>query len=265
MKKLINGHLLKSASSQNLKSQFRFLLVALIISLSFFAGLLLLGSLNGLSPYFLVSDLGEITSSSPLAGSIANLSASFFAIAGAICMTFASLCRLDAKISRQWFQFFLLSGLLSFILFLDDLLQIHESIGSAIAFLNPSGYNTNNILLYALEKAKREVVTVTYAIFIVAYLVKFRMHFRRTKVIFLYVALSCFALSVIMDVIPDNAFSGKFIFEEFPKFFGTIIWALYFYVSGIDIIRDHLNQQHNGESILTLSDNEKSLQMRDVR
>ena len=110
-------------------------------------------------------------------------------------------------------SFFLLAGLISTLLFLDDLFRLHE-----IVF--PVYLHLHEYTLYA-----------THVILVSLFLIGCRRTILDTQYLLLLLACGCFALSLSADVISDMFFrsiSGESFFEDGLKFIGIVSWFAYF-------------------------------------
>ncbi|VXD11309.1 membrane hypothetical protein [Planktothrix serta PCC 8927] len=195
---------------------------------------IIVGRIAGLTSYVLISDPAESNHLSPYTGLISNLCILGWGASAAICIFTAFVTQLNEYFYQRWFKFFLISGIFSTWLGLDDLLQIHESIGEFLGELA----GANNPLLDNLLEG---VVFIIYFGLFVVYTVYFRKHIQRTEYLFLILAFGLFAFSIAIDtLISDTAFSGKYLLEKTPKFLGIVSWLIYFSRTGILSIQKYL-------------------------
>lgn len=195
----------------------------------------IVGKMAGLTSYVLVSDPAEVAHLSPYTGLISNLCIIAWAASAAICIFIAFVTELEESYHQRWFNFFLISGIFSTWLGLDDLLQIHESIGEFLERL--LGFSHHPILSNLLEG----VIFISYFGLFVVYTVYLRKHIQRTEYLFLILAFGLFASSIVIDtLISDTAFSGKYLLEKIPKFMGIVSWLVYFSRTGISTIQQYL-------------------------
>ncbi|WRH66631.1 MAG: hypothetical protein RSE13_24325 [Planktothrix sp. GU0601_MAG3] len=195
----------------------------------------IIGKMAGLTSYVLVSDPAEIAHLSPYTGLISNLCVLAWTASAGICFFTAFVTQLNESFYQRWFKFFVISGIFSTWLGLDDLLQIHESIGESLEWL--LGFTHRPLLSNLLEG----IVFLTYFGLFVVYTVYLRKHIKRTEYLFLILAFGLFATSIIIDtLISDTAFSGKYLMEKTPKFLGIVSWLVYFSRTGISTIQHYM-------------------------
>lgn len=205
-----------------------------ILAFLIFLSAKVIGKLVGLGSYELISDPAEVAGLSPYIGLISNLGILCWTASASICIFLAFITYAIEDLHRQWFLFFMASGIFSIWLTLDDLLQLHEAVGEFLADLP--------ILHHAFDANLLEGVDflIYFGLFI-AYVIYFRKHFRKTECSFLVLAFVMFALSIIIDtLIPDNGTSWKYLVEKLPKFLGIVSWMIYFSRTGIMLINKHL-------------------------
>jgi len=111
--------------------------------------------------------------------------------------------------SRDIVRFILLGGLISLVLLLDDFFMLHT-------YIYP-------IYLGVNEKA----VLVFYGMPIPYYLVIFRKIIRKTELLFILLAVFFFALSVLVDLLPESFLPWHHILEDGPKLIGIVSWFEY--------------------------------------
>jgi len=105
--------------------------------------------------------------------------------------------------------FLYVSGLFTLLLGFDDLFLLHERV-----FPNFIGLP---------EKA----VLGSYAVFAVAYLIRFRTAIFETEYPLLGLALSFFGISVVIDAFHSEGRDTAAL-EDFPKFVGIVSWFVYY-------------------------------------
>ena len=109
--------------------------------------------------------------------------------------------------------FFLLAGLITSLLLIDDLFRLHE-----IVF--PVYLHLHEYTLY-----------VSYAALIAFLLIRYRSTILSTDYVLLMFALGCLGFSLISDMLTDMFFrsvSGATLVEDGAKFVGIVSWFLYF-------------------------------------
>lgn len=200
----------------------------------------IIGKMAGLTSYILVSDATEVAHLSPYTGLISNLCILGWAASAGICFFTAFVTQLNESFYQRWFKFFVISGIFTTWLGLDDLLQIHESIGEFMDGLVGSAHHPT------LSNLLEGVVFIIYFGLFVVYTVYLRKHIQRTEYLFLVLAFGLFASSIVIDtLISDTAFSGKYILEKVPKFLGIVSWLVYFSRTGISTIQHYLFTPNN--------------------
>ena len=121
-------------------------------------------------------------------------------------------------------------GLLSGVLLLDDLFQLH-------VIVKP---------LFGISKSAVYVAYLLIAGWWVA--TQFR-ELRRTRIELLTASGFAFALSVVVDqlgaAIPGMTSQSALLVEDASKFLGVLAWAQYFVLTARDIMRSIVNQLHN--------------------
>jgi len=121
-------------------------------------------------------------------------------------------------------------GLLSGVLLLDDLFQLH-------VIVKP---------LFGISKSAVYVAYLLIAGWWVA--TQFR-ELRRTRIELLTASGFAFALSVVVDqlgtAIPGMTSQSALLVEDASKFLGVLAWAQYFVLTARDIMRSIVNQLHD--------------------
>jgi hypothetical protein len=146
-------------------------------------------------------------------GIVADIGLLLWAATVSICL-FISIS-LAQWVSKAWRNFFLVSGLLTIFLLLDDLLRIHDEIFPV--YLGIRG----------------DVLGIVYVLLVFLYLLRFRTLIFEQSYGFLVVALGFFAISVAIDVAP-TALKAQFVtrdvllWEDGAKLLGIANWLAYF-------------------------------------
>lgn len=146
-------------------------------------------------------------------GFLSNLGILFWCAAASICLfAWAVLKRSPAP---GLSGFFLVSGLLSALLMLDDLFQLHEGIFPVYLGI------------------RQHYVLITYLVLTVGYLVVYRRVILENYALFMFAALAFFGLSVAEDatelvVRVFSSSSWHYLVEDGFKFFGIISWFAFF-------------------------------------
>lgn len=173
----------------------------------------------------LMLDPTEVTHVPFYTGIMANLGVLLWAAAASICL-FISIF-LSQMVGKAWKNFFLISGLLTLFLLLDDLLRIHDEI------------------LPVYLGIKGDILGIVYVLLIAVYLFRFRTLIVQYPYDFLVMALGFFGVSVAIDVAPSvlkNLFSQTNIvfFEDGTKLLGIANWLAYFAYLGEAILKGKL-------------------------
>lgn len=146
-------------------------------------------------------------------GIVANLGILMWAAAASICLFIAIF--LAPLVGKAWKDFFLVFGLLTLLLLLDDLLRIHDEIFPVYFGI------------------KGDVIGIGYFLLTLLCLFRFRTLIFQYPYTFLVMALGFFAVSVAIDVAPSvikDRFSvaDVLFFEDSAKLLGIANWLAYF-------------------------------------
>jgi len=146
-------------------------------------------------------------------GIMANLGILLWTATASICL-FISIF-LAPLVGKAWKDFFLVSGLLTLLLLLDDLLRIHDEIFPVYFGI------------------KGDVIGIGYFLLTFLYLLRYRTLIFQYPYTFLVMALGFFAVSVAIDVAP-SALKHRFsvadvlFLEDSAKLLGIANWLAYF-------------------------------------
>ena len=146
-------------------------------------------------------------------GLLSNLGILCWCAAATVCLFTWVLLKSSAHARNA--GFFLFSGILTLMLTLDDLFQLHEEV-----FPNLLGIRQRYVLL-------------CYLLLTAAYLVIYRRKILSRHAVFMVAALAMFTLSVAEDatsiaLIMHNSLSLHYLVEDGSKLFGIISWFVYF-------------------------------------
>ena len=146
-------------------------------------------------------------------GIMANLGILLWTATASICLFIAIL--LSQLVGKVWKDFFLVFGLLTSLLLLDDLLRIHDEI------------------LPVYFGIKGDVIGIGYFLLTLLCLLRYRALIFQYPYTFLMMALGLFAVSVAIDIAPPfikNRFSvaDLLFFEDSAKLLGIANWLAYF-------------------------------------
>jgi hypothetical protein len=146
-------------------------------------------------------------------GIMANLGILLWTATASVCLFIALF--LPQLVGKVWKDFFLVFGLLTSLLLLDDLLRIHDEI------------------LPVYFGIKGDVIGIGYFLLTLLCLLRFRALIFQYPYTFLMMALGLFAVSVAIDIAPPfikNRFSvaDLLFFEDSAKLLGIANWLAYF-------------------------------------
>ncbi len=170
----------------------------------------------------LMLDPTEFTHVPFYTGIMANLGILLWSATASVCL-FVSIF-LPQLVSKEWKDFFLVSGLLTLLLLLDDLLRIHDEIFPIYLGI------------------KGDVFGMGYVLLILLYLLRYRTLIFQYPYGFLVMALGLFAISVAVDVAPPflkGLFSvaDVLFLEDSAKLLGIANWLAYFAYLSSSVLR----------------------------
>ena len=199
----------------HLTSRYRLIGLVLAVSAILMGMVLFLHFWSGIPISRLTRDpvaLGEL---SVYAGFLSQAGIFFWSASATLCLFSARV--LSGNTEHQNLRLFLLvSGLLTLLLGLDDTFLLHEKV------LPHFGIPQNLVL-------------GSYAGFVLLYLFRFYPLILETEYVLLVIALSFFAVSVILDVLEPPGIS-LFFFEDGAKLTGIVSWLAYFFRVGEDAV-----------------------------
>lgn len=154
-------------------------------------------------------------------GSVSNLGVLIWKASAAICLfTFAVQTTLGVSGKRP--RFFLVAGILSLVLVLDDLYMLHEVV-------LPDHIGIPQDLVYA-----------SYLLMMVAFVVHFRHVILRSSFLFLAISLGGFATSILADAVADRVtIPAYYLIEDGGKLLGIASWTAYFALTALREIHRH--------------------------
>jgi hypothetical protein len=154
-------------------------------------------------------------------GYLSQIGIFFWSASAAVCMFSATV--LSRSLDNLKIKHFLLvSGMLTLVLGLDDLFLLHE------VFFPYFGIPENAIL-------------VSYAGFVLFYLVRFFSIILKTEYILLGMALVFFGVSVTLDLFKLHSID-PYLFEDGAKLVGILGWLAYFFRTGISAVSHNAAQ-----------------------
>lgn len=145
-------------------------------------------------------------------GSLSIMCGLIWAGTATVCLFGWSIARTrSAEGTRP--SFLLAAGIITIVLFLDDVYLGHEIV-------YPQYIGLPEEILYSI-----------YGIGIVGFLVAFRSTILQSEFLLLGLALAGFGFSIFMDAIPSSwitSLPGTYLLEDGSKIFGLVSWAAYF-------------------------------------
>jgi len=184
------------------------LIVYLITFLSLLAAILA-STMKGISLDTLTKDPTQITNSPFYFGAFSNIGIMFWSGSVALCFFVAYRLSFVRSMSFQYL-FMLLSGLVSLMLGIDDLFQVHE-------YVSPHYFSI-----------PKNAVFLTYANIILIYLLYFRKLILNTDYIVLALAFIFMGLAAISKIFPLPIPKDTFL-EDALKLFGIVSWFFYYF------------------------------------
>lgn len=167
----------------------------------------------GLDTSDLLRDPLAVLEANPLTGFLSNLGIVLWSASAGACFLAALVLRSDES------RFFLWSGVLTTVLAVDDLYQLHEAV-----------------IPYVLGIDQRLVV-LGYVALVALYVWRFRKILLETEYTLLVAAGIGFGVSIGTDLLPVEIWRSSLgplvrLAEDGGKFFGILFWLAYFLRSG---------------------------------
>lgn len=156
----------------------------------------------------LTRDATYISNAGFYIGLISNLGIVLWAGTAAICLLVHAMLR-DRVRASGVSLFFLASALFTLVMLGDDLMQLHLIIPEYFGF-------------------RQKGIIAAYGLGAALYLYWFRAFILAGDYMPLVVALSLFAVSAAIDLIPGE-FRGQYLLEDGTKFAGIATWFAYFF------------------------------------
>jgi hypothetical protein len=148
-------------------------------------------------------------------GFLSNMGMLFWSSTVAVCFFTATFVARRAA-TRPTGRFLYASGLLTLLLLMDDLFQLHERV-------------------FPLSLGIPEpIVFLGYGSMTLVYLTRFRRVILDSEYLLLGLALGCFGLSVAVDVLTDREL---YLWEDGAKFVGIVTWLAYFARVSAQVLR----------------------------
>jgi hypothetical protein len=178
------------------------------------AAALLLGAVvasrvKGRSLGMFTSDPTTIMGANPLIGVVSSIGVLGWCATASLCLFTWGVTR-HRVAGRLGDTFLLIPGLLTTVLMLDDLFQIHETL--APLYLG----------------GPDDLLTVLHALVLLAWAVVFRRRILQTEYLLLLVAAGGFTVSVVIDALTQAQYDSRYVLEDGFKFLGIVGWLGYF-------------------------------------
>jgi len=212
--------------SWSLAEQFRSLVptfIRIYVPATLLLGVAVMASLSmGVPIERFTRDPAALTDSNPFLGVISNIGILLWCASAAVCV-FSYLIVRESGQDREVRLFFLLFGLLTLLLMIDDLFLFHEEV-----------------FLKNLHLDER-ITYVGYIAIMVSIVYRMRVTILNTDYILLLASFVFFSCSImidlISDLIPDTVIPWQYLFEDGMKFVGIVSWFGYFLRTGLVVIQ----------------------------
>lgn len=140
-------------------------------------------------------------------GFFSNLGIMLWSAAFTIC--FYGAWRINRKIDKRGQEFLIYSGLITMLMTMDDLFQLHELVF-------PKYLSISENMVY-----------LTYLNIYMIYFIRFRKQLLNSDFIVLGIAFFFLGLSTVIDILPLPIEKDTFL-EDAIKLLGAITWLIYF-------------------------------------
>ena len=196
--------------------------LVLAVSAVLIGVVLLLHYWKGIPIDQLTRDPNAIGRTPPYAGFLSQVGIFFWSASAAVCMFSAKV--LSRPLDNLKIKHFLIaSGMLALVLGLDDAFLLHEKF-------------------FPYFGIPEQAVFLSYAGFILFYLVLFYSIILKTEYILLGMALVFFGVSVTLDVFEPRGID-PYLFEDGAKLVGIVSWLAYFLRAGASAVYHNAAQQ----------------------
>lgn len=190
------------------KSNLRTLMLMFFISTTLIIVVLIPFLWQGIPIYKLTRDITATTKAPFYTGFLSQIGFLFWGGTVTICFFGAKNLQFNNDILLK--KFFLISGLFTLLLGLDDMFMLHEQVYPF--FLGIS----------------EKLVFSTYGIFVLVFSISFYKLILKSQYIFLLIAFLFFGTSILLDLI-NPTISYPFLWEDGAKMMGIISWFFYFF------------------------------------
>lgn len=168
--------------------------------------------IGDVAPHNFLRDTNTLAGAHPLMGMVSNLGLMLWAASAAVSLLTASFLM---RTRQPGIPFFLASGALSLWLLLDDAFLFHESLAPDYLGLSD------------------KVVILALGLAVLTWIAAFRRTILQSGAFFLALAMSLFAMSLLVDSVSDvmpglNTEGGwRILFEDGPKWLGICCWLAF--------------------------------------
>ena len=207
---------------ERLRSSWRVINLIIAVSAIFLGAVLLLYYWRGIPIGNLTRDPITVAGVPPYTGFISQISIFFWSASAAVCI-FSTKVLLELQYKIKITRFFLMSGVLTLILGIDDAFLLHEQF-------------------FPYFGVPEKVVLGSYGVFLLFYLFKFYKIILKTEFILLVMALIFFGLSIMLDLFQRHGVYS-FLLEDGAKLVGIVSWLAYFFRTGVSAIYHKAAQQ----------------------
>lgn len=119
--------------------------------------------------------------------------------------------------TKNDFQFMLWSGIVTLVMTIDDLFQLHEQV------------------MPAYFAVSENMVYITYLNIYLIYFIRFRKKILRSEFITLILSFIFLGLSTVIDLLPLPIPKDTFL-EDALKLFGTVSWFVYYFRTSNEVL-----------------------------
>jgi hypothetical protein len=176
---------------------------------------LLLHIWKGIPIRTLTADPTAIAGAPIYTGFLSQTGIFFWSATAAVCLFSANvLSRSGDNVEIK--RFFVVSGMLTLVLGLDDVFLLHEEF-------------------FPRFGVPEKVVFMIYAGFVLSYLVGFYSTILNTEWLLLGMALTFFGVSIILDLFEPPGID-PFLIEDGAKLMGILSWLAYFFRTGVSAV-----------------------------
>jgi hypothetical protein len=165
----------------------------------------------------LTRDPNAVSECPPYTGFLSQAGLFFWSASVGVCLLSALLAWVGRRPTKVR-AFFIASGLITLMLYVDDAYMVHESLLPHLGIPEEAAY-------------------ATYLLLVAAYLVYFARMILRSDFSVLAVALLFFAVSIVGDELDLPYELGRYFLEDSAKLVGAVSWSAYFVLTGVRMDR----------------------------